>query len=270
MIATRHFLNALGLAANTAMLAIAAAPSASAHTSYMRPAIFSANTETYITVESAFAEKFFQPEVAIDAADFHVIAPDGKRAEFDAISKHRQLVILEAPIKAEGTYRFTTGVRRGRVGKIALVGGAWKPVREDGVPAGATQIKTTQTETVADAYVTKKAPTRAPVDVQIGRLVIQPVNHPGDVAIDTPLQIKLLFDGKPMAGQTVVIDRAGTEYDVQKFHRETRTGADGALALSLEQPGVYVAMTRHRADAPAGSDTDERSYTTSLTFEVQR
>lgn len=259
-----------GLAALAATLALAIAPSAGAHTSYMRPAIFSANTENYITVESAFAEQFFHPEVAVDAADFHVVGPDGARAEFDAISKHRQLVILEAPIKGEGTYRFTTGVRRGRAGKMALVGNEWKPVREDGPPVGATQIKTTQTETVADVYVTKKAPTRAPVDVQIGRLVIQPVNHPADVAIDTPLQLKLLFDGKGMAGQTVVIDRAGTEYDDQKFHQELKTGADGSLTLGLDRPGVYVAMTRHRADAPAGSDTDERSYTTSLTFEVQR
>jgi uncharacterized GH25 family protein len=270
MTTTQHLLRTIGLATLASTLATAIAPSAGAHTSYMRPAIFSANTENYITVESAFAEKFFHPEVAVDAADFHVITPDGTRAEFDAISKHRQLVILEAPIKGEGTYRFTTGVRRGRIGKIALVGNEWKPVREDGVPAGATQTKTTQTETVADVYVTKKAPTRAPVDVQIGRLIIQPLNHPADVATDAPLQIKLFFDGQAMAGQTLVLDRAGTEYDEQKFHKEVRTGSDGSLTLSLDQPGVYVAMARHRANAPAGSDTEERSYTTSLTFEVQR
>ena len=46
------------------------------------------------------------------------------------------------------------------------------------------------------------------------------------------------------------------------------TDANGRLNLSFSEPGVYLLMTRHRATAPEGSDTDVRSYTTSLTFEV--
>lgn len=256
---------ALGIA-----LALSALSPARAHTSYLLPNIFTANAENFVTIESSFAEKFFHPEVPVDSEDYHVVLPDGTRAAFETVAKHRQLVILESPMKQDGTYRFTTGVRHGRVGKSALVDGQWKPVQGDAVPAGATQVRTSQTETVADVYVTRKGPTRAPVDRQIGRLVIQPVTHPSDIALDSGFAVKVLFDGKPLAGQTIAVDRGGAEYDEVKFHREVSTGADGGSLLRFDTPGVYVIMTRHRAAAPAGSETDERSYTTSLTFEVQR
>lgn len=249
-------------------LAVGSASPVLAHTSYMLPSFFTANTQDYITVESSFTETFFQPEVMVDSNDFHVVLPDGSRTEFDAVGKHKQLVVLESPLRQDGTYRFTTGVRWGRVTHSALINGEWKPVPGE-APAGA-KVKSSQTETVADVYVTKKAPTRAPVDKQIGRLVIQPVTHPSDVALDAGFKLKVLFDGKPLGDQTIVLDRGGSEYDDTSSHRDLKTAPDGSLDLKFEKPGVYILMTRHKADAPAGSPTDERSYTTSLTFEVQR
>ncbi|MET1755519.1 DUF4198 domain-containing protein [Novosphingobium sp. RD2P27] len=251
-----------------ALTAAATAPAA-AHTAYMLPNVFNANVEQQVTVQSSFAEKFFVPEIAVDADDFHVIMPDGSRAEFTSVAKLKQLVVLESDLREEGTYRFTTGVRRGRVGKMAEVDGKWVPIH-DKIPANATAVQTSQTETVSDVFVTKKAPTRAPVDMQIGRLRLQPVTHPSDVYLDGEFALKVMFDGQPLQDQLVYLDRAGAEYEEPKFHREIRTGAEGGLSLSFDQPGVYVLMTRHRADAPAGADTDLRSYTTALTFEVQR
>ena len=52
--------------------------------------------------------------------------------------------------------------------------------------------------------------------------------------------------------------------------QHVETDADGALTLGFDAPGKYLIMTRHAADAPEGADTDERSYTTSLTLEVSR
>lgn len=239
-----------------------------AHTSYMLPNLFTANTEEQVTVQSAFTEKFFQPEIAVDAADFHIILPDGSRAEFETIAKHRQVVLMESPLKQEGTYRFTTGVRLGRVGKIALIDGKWQPVRGDTVPANATEVRTSQTETVADAYVTKKAPTTAAVEKMIGRLVIKPVTHPNDVVLGGVFDAQILFDGKPLADHPLVLDRAGAEYDDEKS-REVKTDTKGMISLSFSRAGIYELMARHRAAAPEGATTDERSYTTSLTFEVQ-
>lgn len=241
---------------------------AQAHTAYMLPNLFSANQEDRVTVESSFAERFFRPELAVDADDWHVLLPDGTRAPFANIAKLRQLVVLESDLKQEGTYRFTSGVRRGRTGKVALVNGKWEPVRGE-APVGA-QIRTTQTETVSDVYVTKKGPTRAVVDARIGRLAIQPITHPSDVAVDNKFDVAILFDGKPLAGQKLEIDRGGATYDAAPAPREVTTGPDGRVSLTFDKAGAYVIMARHRAAAPVGSETDERSYTTALTFEVQR
>lgn len=241
---------------------------ASAHTSYLLPKVFAANTERVVTVESAFAEKFFRPEVPVDSKDYHIIRPDGSRGEFQSITPLKQLVVLEAPLDQDGTYRFTTGVRLGRVGKSALVGNQWRPVQGE-VPKDATKVRTSQTETVADVYVSKKTPTRAPVDVAIGRLRIQPVEHPSQLYVDTPFTLTALFDGKPMAGQQLVLDRGGADYEEAVTHREFTTETDGRATIRFDRPGIYVLMTRHRAEAPAGSGTDERSYTTSLVFQVE-
>lgn len=252
-----------------ASIAPCIAPGAAlAHTSYLLPKVFAANTERMVTVESAFAEKFFHPEVPVDSSDYHVVLPDGSRGSFQSITPLKQMVVLESALDAEGTYRFTTGVRLGRVGKSALVGGKWQPVHGE-VPKGAAQVRTSQTETVADAYVSKKQPTRAPVDVAIGRLRIQPVTHPSELYVDTPFALTVLFDGKPMAAQDLELDRGGADYEEAVSHRQVRTDAQGKAVIKFDRPGTYVLMTRHRAEAPAGSGTDERSYTTSLTFQVE-
>lgn len=251
------------------LCAVSIAPGAAlAHTSYLLPKVFAANTEKMVTVESAFAEKFFRPEVPVDSSDYHVVLPDGSRGSFQSITPLKQMVVLESALDAEGTYRFTTGVRLGRVGKSALVGGKWLPVHGE-VPKDAAQVRTSQTETVADAYLSKKKPTRAPVDVAIGRLRIQPVTHPNELYLDTPFMFTVLFDGKPMATQVLELDRGGADYEEAVSHHQIRTDAHGKAVIKFDRPGIYVLMTRHRAEAPAGSGTDERSYTTSLTFQVE-
>jgi len=242
-----------------------------AHTSYMLPNRFVANNETLVTIEASFAEDFFVPEVAVNNADFHVIRPDGTRADFTKINPATQLVVLESAIEDEGTYRFTTGVRRGRRTKLAMIDGEWVTIKaaSDKVPDSATAIKIRETETVADAYVTKKAPTRAPVDAPMGRLAIKPITHPSDAFLGDPFEVQLMFDGKPMAGHVLHIDRGGAQYDAVKFHEELETGDDGKLALDFDKAGVYIIWTRFDAPAPAGADVDERGYTTSLIIEVQ-
>lgn len=242
-----------------------------AHTSYILPTRFTANLEKMVTVQSAFAEDFFTPDVAVNKADFHVIRPDGTRAEFDKVTPHKQLVIMESAIEKDGTYRFSTGVRRGRRSTMAMVDGEWVNTFRTGgkVPENATATKIRETETVADAYLSKKAPTRNPVDKQIGRLVLQPITHPSDAFVGDPFEFQLLFDGKPMQGHVMNVDRGGARYDKSKFHLEIETNAEGKVSLNFEKPGVYIIWTRFSADAPEGADVDERGYTTSLILEAQ-
>lgn len=245
---------------------------AAAHTSYLLPSVFITGEGGYLTLQASFTEDFFVPEIAVISDDYHLVRPDGSRDDFDAITEFRQMVVLENALEEDGTYRFTTGTRLGRIAKRALVDGEWKTLHgPDGeVPENATDVMTSQTETVADVYVTKGAPTWEAVEAPIGRLSFDLEAHPNEIYLDEGLEFDVLFDGEPLADQTVHIYRQGGDYEEPKFHPETTTDAEGHVSLSFDAPGIYLIMTRHATEAPEGAETDERSYTTSLTFEVLR
>ena len=254
-----------------AIAAITAA-TAHAHTSYMLPSVFNTSEGQIVTAQCSFGEEFFVPEIAVASDDYHVVLPDGSRDVFDTQTDLRQLVLLENALDAEGTYRLTTGVRLGRKSQRAKVNGEWVPVfGEDAEKtlANATDVKTAQTETVADVYVTKGAPTWDAV-APLGRLVFVPQTHPSEVFAGEAFTLSVMFDGAPLADQTMAVYRAGGQYEEPKFGIEKTTNAEGELSVTFEKPGVYLIMTRHRAEAPEGAETDERGYTTSLTFEVMK
>ncbi|MEM1087192.1 MAG: DUF4198 domain-containing protein [Pseudomonadota bacterium] len=257
------------LLASTAALISGA--TAAAHTSYMLPSIFNTSEGDLVTVQCSFTEDFPMPEVAVNSDDYHVVLPDGSREAFDTRTDLRQLVILENGLESDGTYRFTTGVRHGRKSTRAMVDGEWVFVRgsDAEVLAEATAVKTAQTETVADVYVSKGAPSWDAI-APIGRLAFVPKSHPNEIFSGEAFEMAVLFDGAPLVDHEMSVYRSGGHYEEPQFGIEQMTDDNGEVSLTLEEPGIYMIMTRHRADAPSGADTDERGYTTSLTFEVMK
>ncbi|MEM6626803.1 MAG: DUF4198 domain-containing protein [Pseudomonadota bacterium] len=244
---------------------------AQAHTSYILPSYFNTTRGELVTLQSAFTEAFFAPEIAVNAADFHVLGPDGARDEIDDVSTHSQLVLMEEALDEDGTYRFTTGVRRGRISKRVLVEGEWRSIFSDAeIPADAAEIVTRQTETVAEAYVSKGAPNWAAAERTIGLLAFAPETHPSEVYMDEGFEMRVYFDGAPLADHEISLYRGGGHYESPKFKQSAKTDKEGRVSFDFDAAGVYLVMTRRRADAPPGAETDERSYTTSLTFEVLR
>lgn len=249
--------------------ALIAASSARADTSYLRPNLFITANADLVTVQSSFTEDFANPAVAVKSDAWTVIGPDGASSAFSAKQEFTQVTILEAATPNAGTYRLSTGERLGRVGPQILVDGVWQPFapgRE--IPAGA-QTRQSQTATVADVYVTRGAPTRAPVEARVGALELKPVTHPNDVYLDTGFDFRVLLNGKPVANQLVEVWREGGAYEEPVWRKQVQSAADGSIKLSFDRPGVYLIWTRLSADAPPGAASPVRSYTTSLTLEVQ-
>ena len=249
--------------------AVMSISSATADTSYLRPSWFTTATDDLVTVQSSFTESFSNPAVGVKSDAWTVIGPDGAKSTFKTKAELTQLTALEADTKANGTYRLSTGERLGRIGQQVLVDGAWQPFapgRE--IPAGA-QTRQSQTATVADVYVTRGAPTKAPVEARIGALELKPVTHPNDVYLDTGFAFRVLLNGKPVANQQVEIWREGGAYEEPAWRKLLTSAADGAVKATFDKPGVYLIWTRMSGDAPAGAATPIRSYTTSVTIEVQ-
>ncbi|MEL6686299.1 MAG: DUF4198 domain-containing protein [Pseudomonadota bacterium] len=259
-------------AALLSLSAVVAAP-AFAHTSYLKPTTFSTTRGNMVTLQCSFTENFSNPEIAVKSQDFHYYTPSGERRDYDNIVTLRQITLLEQAIEEEGTYRFSTGERLGRKGTILVLRDRTEKrlfgeaAKNPEVPEGG-KIVTTQTATVADVYVTKGAPTDGATNVDIGRLVLRPAVHPNEIYLDEPLEVTVSFDGQLLKDQTMSLYREAGEFDADKGKSELKTDANGVVTIPFQEAGVYLLYTRHKADAPAGSETDRRSYTTSLTFEV--
>lgn len=81
---------------------------------------------------------------------------------------------------------------------------------------------------------------------------------------ETPVEFRLLYDDKPLAGALV---KAISKDDPDQT-LTVRSGKNGSARLSLPRRGVWLVEAVHMVPAPKGSDADWESVWTSLTFEI--
>lgn len=242
--------------------------SASAHMPYVLPTQFDTQKADHVTVESAFAEDAFLPEVAMRDAPFHLIGPDGARLPTGPVTTLRDLTIFEADIKTDGTYRITTGQRAGRTGKMVRDGDKWVMGGEGGAPKPGAQQVDVQSMTLADTYVTRGAPTTAALKPRGEALEVQAVTHPNAITAGSTADFILLFDGKPLAATDITLFRAAGLHDGRKVAAQVKSDAAGRFTLRPDDAGTYLLLVRYRGQAPAGSATPWRSYTYTLAFDA--
>lgn len=240
------------------------AGSASAYTAYLMPDDF-LPADRSVSLHASYATTFFTPGSPV-GGNIAVVEPDGADGYFSYMEVTAQATQMRSPLHKEGTYRFTTGEQLGHVANMVGVDGNWRQLRDgEAVPEGA-EVRTLQTVTVADVYVTLGAPNRTAVDRTVGRLSLRAVTHPNQVVVSQGFQVQAMFDGAPFANAALVVYKAGEpENDLDRF---ATTDASGNATLTLDGPGEYILVARHRADAPAGSQAQVLSFTTSLVFEA--
>ncbi|MEP9358544.1 DUF4198 domain-containing protein [Sphingomonas sp. KR3-1] len=248
--------------------ALALGTAAQAHMPYLLPTMFDVGKGDHVTVTSSFGEDAFVPEIGMKDAPFHFIRPDGTQGEVGKPTYLRDLTIFEADLSAEGTYRLTTGQRLGRMGKMYQAGGQWIIAGEDGAPPAGARTVDVQSTTLAEAYVTRGAPSAGALKPIGTALEVQPLTHPAEIASGSDAQFRLLFDGKPLANTEVTLFRAAGNYDGKKIAATARSDAQGNFTLRPADAGLYLILVRHRTEAPAGSAAPYRSYTYTLAFDA--
>ncbi|HRE44573.1 MAG TPA: DUF4198 domain-containing protein [Terricaulis sp.] len=245
-----------------AMLFAAAAGPAAAYTAFILPETFNPN-DGQVAAEAAYANTFFDPAVGLPA-DIKLIYPDGFETGFSRVAVSGGTTELSGDLPQWGTYRVTTGELQGAIATLVAQDGAWRPLAQGEVAPEGAEITTIQTITLADAYMSRGAPTRGVVDTAIGALALVPVTHPNEVLVSQGLQVELRFNGQPFPNMPIVLYEAGDpDTDQSSFFV---TDAQGRATIALPAAGNYVIAARHRADAPENAGVDVRSYVTTLTF----
>lgn len=94
-------------------------------------------------------------------------------------------------------------------------------------------------------------------------LELVPEASPAALPAGGELPVRLLYQGKPLAGALVV----ATRKDQPAEKVSARTGKDGRVRLRLEPRGVWLIKAVHMIPAPQGSEADWESFWASLTFQ---
>lgn len=244
------------------LIAVLMASPAQAHSPYLLPNAFDATGRDHVTVQASFTEHLFIPDVVMKSDDFHAVGPDGARVAANP-TYLRDLAIFETPTTTTGTWRITSGARVGRTAKAVLVKGDWIFLNPDKPPpAGATPVDM-QSLTTAEVYVSRGAP-NATALAPVGKgLEFHALTHPSSIMVGQDAKFEVLIDGKPLPQQKIAIHRAG---DDDAKPAEVVSDAAGQFAIKVDQPGVFLAMTRYRLAPVAGKPGQSLTY--ALTFEA--
>jgi len=96
------------------------------------------------------------------------------------------------------------------------------------------------------------------------RLELVPGKSPKEVGSGRSLPLRLLYEGKPLAGALIVaINR-----DDPGKRLSARSDKAGRVAFELAPAGVWLVKAVHMVPAPAASGADWESLWASLTFEI--
>lgn len=248
-----------------------AAGAAQAHTPFLLPNNFDVQAKGSIGVDAGFTEKFFVSDVAFGETAFSIVTPQGERIPFGDIHQFRQRTVAEQKLPDEkGTYRLSTGPRLGAVFRTWVRDGKTESARDPKqvMPPDAKLLAHYQSLSVSEAYVTADKPTAKALAPAGKGLEIVPITHPSDLFVDEKFEFVVQFDGKPLADQKVSIYRSPMDLASQSTVQQVSTDAQGKAVLPLAKSGIYLALIRHRAPAPAGAAAPMYGHNYTLTFRV--
>jgi uncharacterized GH25 family protein len=239
---------------------------AEAHSPFLLPNLFDLDKREHVTVVGSFTEEFFAPDVVMKSDDYHVVGPDGARRPVTSVYT-RDMAIIEAETKEQGTYRISTGRRTGRTAKAAWVQGDWKFLAPNEAAPSGSRVYDVTSITMAETYVTRGKPSQTALVPRNSGLEFRAITHPNALFVGSDAKFQLLYDGKPVASQTISLYVGEARYSQQKAPVELKTDAAGEFSIKPDRSGVFVAMTRFRPE-PAATGKDGVSYTYSLVFEA--
>ncbi|HEY0598514.1 DUF4198 domain-containing protein [Brevundimonas sp.] len=233
------------LALLTAIAALALPMTAQAHRAWLAPtSTVLSGTDAWVGFDAGMSNGVFIPDHAAMGLDGLVItAPDGSRVAPENVMRSRYRSTFDLHLTQRGTYR-VANVMGGVVVSYKVDGATrrWRGAEADiaaNVPAGATEVTATRSDSRVETFVTLGAPTTEALQPTGEGIELVPVTHPNDLVAGEPATFRLVRDGRPAADLDVTVARGGTRYRDNPEEITVRTGEDGAFTVTWPEPGMY-------------------------------
>ena len=249
------------IAASAALALFAAAP-AQAHRQWMLPSsTVLSGDDVWVTVDAAVSNDLFYFEhqpLRLDAVK--AWAPDGSEAPIENKATGRYRSTFDVHLKQKGTWRIAS-VADMLMGSYNLDGRTERLPRgttaanlAERLPAGATNVRTAEANNRNEIFVTVGEPTTTLFAPTGKGIELVPVTHPNDLFAGETATFQFLLDGKPAAGLPVTVIPGGIRYRDQLGQMDLTTGADGKVAISWPEPGMYwLNVTTPQAEREDGA-----------------
>lgn len=256
-------------------LALAALPfGALAHKAWLLPSqTVIAGENPVVTVDAAVSnDLFYFNHVPLRLDNLAIVAPDGTTAQATNAATGKYRSVFDVELAQKGTYRI------GVVNDYATA--SWDENGEQKrwrgtpaafaseVPKGAKDLKTGQSLSRVETFVTNGTPNDTALKPSGKGLELVPVTHPNDLFAGEEAKFRLQLDGKPAAGLEIEVIRGGTRYRNAQDELKATTDANGEFAVTWPEPGMYWVETSTEDGNVTVPGVDKRRLGYVATFEV--
>lgn len=265
------------LAAASALAMLALPGVVQAHRQWMLPSsTIVSGDDVWVTVDAAVSNDLFYFEHQPMRLDnVKAWAPDGSEAQIENKATGRYRSVFDLHLTQRGTYKIASAMS-GIGGSFKVNGQEQRLPRGTAaaqiattIPAGATDVKITETANRNEIFVTSGEPSQTVLRPTGQGLEFVPETHPNDLVAGEPSIFKFTIDGRPAANITVTVIPGGIRYRDQLNEQTLHTDAQGKLSITWPDAGVYwlnAVATDTRTSVPQATER-RMSYITTL--EVQ-
>ncbi len=273
-----------------AVSALLLSGAAQAHRQWMLPSSTTlSGNESWVTVDAAVSnDVFYFEHNAMRTDNVRVTQPDGSEGKIENSATGKYRSTFDVHLTQPGTYRIAS-VSTGIMGGYMLNGeqkrlprGTTKDNLAAAIPAGATNVQTTEASNRNEIFVTLGAPTATIFKPTGAGIELVPMTHPNDLVSGEAATFQFLLDGKPAAGLKVTAIPGGIRYRDSLGQMDLITDKNGKLTITWPQPGMYwlnastgssreggeamgaVGSAAQKPQAPAGPPQRRASYVTTL------
>ncbi len=242
-----------------AAVAALAAPAAIAHRMWLLPSsTVVSGTDNWVTVDAAVSNELFYFDHRPLGVIPTITQPDGSegKAEHHNVGQFR--ATFDVHLTQQGTYRIAV-VNQGVFGRYTLNGetkmiprGTSKAQLASVIPAGATDVQTSEMLARNEIFVTQGAPTNTVFKPTGQGIELVPVTHPNDLVSNEPATFQFLMDGKPASGLYVTTILGNGRYRAAQKQLDLRTDAAGKVTIKWPDAGMYWINVTPNAPQPEG------------------